>query len=115
MEKCATQNSCIATCSSEPIPCMLHARLISPLCDLNFVKTLWRLERGLPTNMNCLATDASEKLIANRKQWGREVHLRRTSTSFSTLSIKEFQNLRSLDKHLRLKQKPEVSLSEPKV
>ena len=25
---------------------------------------------GLPTNMNCLAIDAFEKLIANRKQWG---------------------------------------------
>ena len=25
---------------------------------------------GLPTNMNCLAIDTSEKLIAKRKQWG---------------------------------------------
>ena len=81
--------------------------------------------------MNGLAISASQKLIANRKQWGlqtlhslnqlllssykkdiyiyicyclviiagkRNAFLRRASTNFSTLSIKEFQNLRSLDK-----------------
>ena len=82
--------------------------------------------------MNGLAISASQKLIANRKQWGlqtlhslnqlllssykkryiyiyicyclviiagkRNAFLRRASTNFSTLSIKEFQKLRSLDK-----------------
>ena len=70
--------------------------------------------KGLPTNMNCLAIDAFEKLIAKRKQCvckdctllinyyclvmiagKRSAFLRRTSTSLSTLPIKEFQNLRS--------------------
>ncbi|KAL4612487.1 hypothetical protein ACB092_08G202800 [Castanea dentata] len=70
---------------------------------------------GLPPNMNCLAIDASALpkgssrvrkdcsllinyyclvMIAGK----RSAFLRRTSTSISTLPIKEFQNLRSLDK-----------------
>nr|POE51924.1 hypothetical protein CFP56_63829 [Quercus suber] len=41
----------------------------------------------------------------------RSAFLRRTSTSFSTLSIKEFQNPRSLDKRPRLKQMPVDGIS----
>ncbi|KAF3948837.1 hypothetical protein CMV_025213 [Castanea mollissima] len=40
----------------------------------------------------------------------RNAFLRRTSTSFSTLSIKEFQ-MRSLDKCPRLEQLPEDGIS----
>nr|POE65424.1 hypothetical protein CFP56_55286 [Quercus suber] len=41
----------------------------------------------------------------------RSAFLRRTSTSFSTPSIKEFQNPRSLDKRPRLKQMPVDGIS----
>ncbi|KAL4612492.1 hypothetical protein ACB092_08G203300 [Castanea dentata] len=85
------------------------------ILDITSCQQVESFLEGLPTNMNCLAIDASALpkgssgvckdcsllinyyclvMIAGK----RSAFLRRTSTSISTLPIKEFQNLRSLDK-----------------